>query len=322
MVILVVVVILLGVALYLGRPAPPTTQHYGITFSSQQASDLGLDPKAAYLSLLDDLGVRQLRLGAYWNEIEPSAGKYDFSQLDWQLEEASKRNATVILTVGRKAPRWPECFEPDWAKEMTETEAEDQQVAMVQNVVSHYWNDPTITMWQLENEPFVGWFGVCPPPNPKLLQRELDVIRSISNKPVLITDSGELSIWNQAARFGDVFGTTMYTITWNQYWGYSHLPIPALYYRLRARLWGRQPKDVLVMELQAEPWSPATPLATTPIEEQMKSMNMTQFQHNVQLAHDTGFGDVYLWGAEWWIWMKDHGHPEFWDYAKNLVSKP
>lgn len=305
--------------LYLGRPAPTAEQHFGVTFTSRQAADLGLDPKEAYRELLDDVGVRHIRLGAYWDVIEAERGVYDFEELDWQINEAGKRGAAVVLAVGRKLPRWPECFHPEWIHDLNQAQYEESVVRMVKTVATRYWNNPTVSMWQLENEPFVGWFGECPPPNPGLLRRERDAIRSISDKPIIITDSGELSVWHRAARFGEVFGTTMYRVTWNPKWGYGHLPVPALWYRLRARFWGLEPKDVLIMELQAEPWPPGTSLAQTSIEEQLKSMNIDQFRENVALARATGFGDTYLWGAEWWLWMKNQGHPEFWEAARELL---
>ena len=71
--------------------------NFGVTFSNYYAMELGLDWKAAYLATLDDLGVKNLRLAAYWSEIEPENDAFNFDSLDFEINEAEKRNAKVIL---------------------------------------------------------------------------------------------------------------------------------------------------------------------------------------------------------------------------------
>ena len=308
-------------AIYLGRPAPLQQQRYGVSFSSRQAASLGLVPEQAYLALFDDLGVRHLRLAAYWDVVQPEPDTYDFSELDWQLDEASSHGASVVLAVGRKLPRWPECFVPAWASKALPAQQRDWVLAMVRVVVERYRDNPAVSKWQLENEPFVSWFGHCPAPDPILLAAERDLIRSLSSKPIITTDSGELSSWRRAARFTDVLGTTMYRVTWNPWFGYGYYPLPAGFYRMKARLWGLEPKDVIVSELQAEPWPPGTSMVDTSIEEQFRSMDVKRLNENLQFARDTGFGDVYLWGAEWWLWVKEEGHPELWNEARKLFRQ-
>src|SRR3989339_1760535 len=63
----------------------------GVTFSSRYASDIGLDWRASYIAMLDDLKVRKVRVPVYWDLVETEKNKYDFSDIDWQLEEAKKR---------------------------------------------------------------------------------------------------------------------------------------------------------------------------------------------------------------------------------------
>ena len=46
----------------------------GITFSARYATDLGLDWKETYLALLDDMGVRKVRIPVYWDLTEPQNG--------------------------------------------------------------------------------------------------------------------------------------------------------------------------------------------------------------------------------------------------------
>ena len=75
--------------------APDEGLVFGATYSKEYAQSLGLDWKKAYTAVLDDLGIRLLRIPAYWDEIEPRPGQYDFSDVDWQLAEAGWRGARL-----------------------------------------------------------------------------------------------------------------------------------------------------------------------------------------------------------------------------------
>src|SRR4028118_2094102 len=46
----------------------------GTSFAKAAAEDLGVDWRANYIALLDDLQIRQFRLMSYWEEIEPKQG--------------------------------------------------------------------------------------------------------------------------------------------------------------------------------------------------------------------------------------------------------
>ena len=81
----------------------------GVTYIDGYARSFGLNPHETYLAILNDLGVKQLRLVSYWDVIEPVQGKFDFRELDWQMKQAQKHGATVSLSVGLRQPRWPEC---------------------------------------------------------------------------------------------------------------------------------------------------------------------------------------------------------------------
>ncbi|PJE75492.1 hypothetical protein COV04_04615 [Candidatus Uhrbacteria bacterium CG10_big_fil_rev_8_21_14_0_10_48_11] len=315
-------IVLTPPALYIGRAGEPVKQLYGVTFSDKQARALGLEARETYLAILNDLKVKHLRLIAYWDELEPTPNTDNFSELDWELQEAANHNATVTLAIGRKLPRWPECFYPDWMKGKPLAEENQQLLTFLRKIITRYRDQNIIVRWQIENEPFVWWFGDCAKPDEQFLQTELDLLKSLSDKPVLITDSGELSTWRKAARFADLFGTTLYRATWNPYLHYGVYPLPPLSYRLKARLWWVEPKDAIIAELQAEPWPPGTPLIDTPVPEQFKSMSLSRFNEQVTFAKATNFGEAYFWGVEWWYWLKmKQNHPEFWQTAKALFAK-
>lgn len=96
-------------------PEPREDVRFGVTFSSRFARDLGLDAPETLRALFEDLGVRRVRIPVYWDMVERERGTFDFSDIDWQLDMARQYGAEVILAVGQKVPRWPECFVPTWA---------------------------------------------------------------------------------------------------------------------------------------------------------------------------------------------------------------
>ncbi|KKU86167.1 MAG: hypothetical protein UY15_C0014G0009 [Parcubacteria group bacterium GW2011_GWA2_47_9] len=76
------------------------------------------------------------------------------------------------------------------------------------------------------------------------------------------------------------------------------------------------------MELQAEPWGPKL-LYDSPLEEQEKTMNLEQFSYMIDFAKRTGLDTFYLWGGEWWYWMKEkQNNPAIWNEASKLWPNP
>jgi hypothetical protein len=294
----------------------------GVTFSHRYAEDIGLDWQESFTAILDELGVKKIRIPVYWDLVEKEKGQYDFSAIDWQLKEAAKGNAEVILVIGQKVPRWPECAIPDWARKDDATR-KSSLLKFMNVVVRRYKNDPTVKFWQIENEPFLN-FGICPPLDTQLLDTEIGLVRLIDpQRKIIVTDSGELSLWLGAAKRADVFGTTMYRTIWKEGFGYFTYPIGPRFFHFKkwlAQVFTEQ-ENFIVIELQAEPWV-AGWTTSRPLEEQFKSMDADQLKENVEFAQKVGFSGVYLWGAEWWYWLKvEKEHPELWNQAKEIWSQ-
>jgi hypothetical protein len=236
------------------------------------------------------------------------------------MSEAAKRNADVVLVVGEKQPRWPECHIPDWAKSLKDRDRQRELGDTIRATVDHYKDSPALSAWQVENEPFLK-YGDCPQITKAMLDEEISIVRKMDPKhPIIITDSGELSTWYDAAVRGDTLGTTLYRIIWNDKLGYVHYPISALTYRFKAAFitYLTHVKKIVIMELQAEPWGPNL-ILDTPLEEQYKSMNAEQFQKNIQYVNDVEFSEAYLWGGEWWYWLKTQkGDNSLWEEARKV----
>jgi len=220
-----------------------------------------------------------------------------------------------------KSGRWPECHIPDWAKNLTKKEQQEEILEMLENIVLRYRDSEAIEMWQVENEAFFP-FGECPWVDKKFLKKEIELVKSLDVKKrlILISDSGEGSLWINAARFGDIVGTTMYEKVWFRQIGiYIRYPFPPTFYWRKAQIIKKLfNKEVICIEFQAEPWCP-TLLYDCSVEEQRKTMDLEQFRKNIEFAKRTGLNRFYLWGSEWWYWMKvKQNQPEIWDEAKKL----
>ncbi len=291
---------------------------YGVTFSTLYAKELGLDWKEAYLATLDDLGVRHFRIPVYWNSVEKERGVRDWSEIDWMLEEAGKRGASVILAVGRKTPRWPECHVPEWAMALSPEKQNERVLEFLAAEVDHFKGFGAVKRWQVENEPMFR-FGKCPPPDREMLKKEIALVRGLDSRPIMTTDSGELSSWVRTGSLTDVLGISLYRLVQNPKLGTLYWPVPPSFYEDRIRLLKPVVRDVIVSELQAEPWFQKA-VADTPLDEQFRQMNPEKLAANAEFAAATKASEVYLWGVEWWYWASHRGHDELWAAAKRYYK--
>lgn len=323
----VLVAVLVGVMFFVASPGPAEKITWGVNFSQKHARDLGLDWQETYLAILDDLEVKNIKILTHWDLLEPEPGRYFFDDLDWQIGEAEKRGAKIILVLGMKTGRWPECHLPDWSQNLSKAEQQKEILELVEGLVLRYRGRTSVKSWQTENEPFFH-FGVCPwQGDQEFVKREIDLVKSLDNqnRPVIVSETGEFSFWTRSARIADIVGITMYKRVWSKELStYVNLPFPPIFYWGKAdlieKIFG---KKVIVVELQAEPWGPKL-LYDSPLEEQLKSMDLEQFRKNVEFARKTRLDEIYLWGAEWWYWMResfpDHPNSLIWPAARKLFK--
>lgn len=317
--ILLSIFLILVIYFFVGFPQKNENISWGVNFSQKHAQTLGLDWRKAYTDILDDLGVRRIKIGTYWDYIEWEDDDYNFGDLDWQIQEAEKREAEIILVVGMKTPGWPECHLPKWTNNLSKEEQQEKVLEYLKEVVVRYRDSKAIKYWQVENEPFFP-FGDCPKRDKDFLKKEIDLVKSLDDRKIIISESGEAPLWFKAAKYGDIVGTTMYRKVWfKELNSYVTYPFPAVFYKRKAMLvkalFG---KEVINVEFQAEPWGP-TLIYNLPIEEQKKSMDLERFKKNIEFAKKTGLKEFYFWGAEWWYWMKENqNQPDIWQEAKEL----
>ncbi len=303
---------------------------YGVSFSAKYAKELGVDWKANFIALNQDMGIRRYRLMSYWDDIEKTQGTYDFSELDWQMDQAATYGSKVSLGLGMRQPRWPECHQPQWFDTLPSKEARDQAIiTFVQAVVARYKDHPALESYQLENEAVNNWFGTCTPEDidQKRLEKEFAAVKALdSNTPLYMSLSDQHGL-PLGKPVPDQYGFSVYRIVWNAktkpFEFYLTYPTPVWYHRLRA--WWIQTfkhRDIFIHELQVEPWGPDATVNLS-IAEQNRSMSPKQIKENIRFARKIGKPDIYTWGGEWWYWRKEKlGDPSIWNAVKAELNRP
>jgi hypothetical protein len=323
---LIIIVFFLIFYFLLSHTTKVESPEYGVSFNTVYARELGLNWRQIYDALFKDLQIKKIRLAAHWNMVEPKDNAFNFEELDYQVQKAGEHNADIIFAIGKRLPRWPECHVPDWAVNLSKEEQEKQILTYIETTVDRYKDKKAIKIWQVENEAFLSVYAVdhCLNFDKDFLQKEIELVRVRDNlhRPVLITDSGELSTWRKAFSYGDIFGTTVYVYSWNEFLGQFRNPFLPGFYTFRANLlnlFRENKKESIIAELSLEPWLDK-PVIREKTEIQMERMSPEKFDTVIEFAKGTGMKTQYLWGAEWWYYMKLQGEDWYWERAKELFK--
>ena len=298
--------------------------NFGVTFSQISAEKLKIDWQKAYTDILDDLGVRKLRLVAYWPLIEANKGEYLFNDFYWQINNAKERDAEVILIIGSELPGSSECHIPGWTKELSKEEKQESALLFLKEVVNHYNSEEIIKSWQIEDDPFQKTSEECVEIDKEFLNKEISLVRELdfSKKPITLTVSSELNNWFKSALISDNLGISIYRNKWFRSFGYISYPIQPVFYKKMSNLVElfTEVDDIIITELQAEPRGPKSIIEMSYIEWN-KSMSLDKFKDTISYAKKTGFDEIYFKGVEWWYYLKGEGDNSFWDTAKEIWAK-
>jgi len=308
---------------FIGWASQPKEITWGVNFSPKYSQQLGLDWRENYTAILEDLQAKRIKISTHWDWIEGKKDEFYFNDLDWKIAEAKKHNAKLILVIGMKTGRWPECHLPEWAKGISKKKQQQRILNLLEKIVLRYKDANNIIAWQVENEPLFP-FGECPWKDKQFLKEEVGLVKFLDKeRPVIITSSGEFSLWITSSQVGDISGTTLHRKTWfPEIKTYVSYPIPPVYYWRKSKLvktfFG---KEVICVELQAEPWGEEL-VYNLSLEEQEKTMDLEKFKNNIEYARKTGLDTFYFWGTEWWYWLKEEkDQPQIWNKAKDLFEK-
>ena len=302
-----------------------TPPSFGFSFSPKQAEYLGLAPKESYLALLDGLQPSFIRLPVFWNEVEKKKGKFDFSSIDWYLNEAKKRGILVTVNLGYTAFRYPECWEPRWAWDLEGEEFENALLSFVKNTVSHLANFVNIDAWQVENEQELWLLKPrCRIIKTSLLKKEIEVVRQTDrlSRPVVITFGAQTRVgnfWQRRILLGDVFAVSFFGKSYNKYLRFHTNRLWLRNIPLEKALTERAGKRFWISEFQAEPWG-RTRLNKMGWEEAKKTMNPEILRKNIELLQKWGGAErVYFWGVEWWYKEFLAGRGEMWEVGREVL---
>jgi hypothetical protein len=309
----------------------------GSTFTRWRAESLGLDYRSAFERVCD-LGLGLIRLAASWREI----AEFGLAHLDWLMAHAEARGQPVLLTLGMKAPGWPEFHLPE-GLEPGDPAVQRRALDHIAAVVRRYRDRSPMVAWQVENEPFnrSGPRSLWIPR--RVVRREAQLVRSLdASRPLVITtfahfddgldrsSSRHQSDWIRrlglavpaerealaVLRPGDVLGTDVYrAIGWRDRDGAEQIGRAAddqvqwvSHWRRIAR---EQGKRFWVTEAQAEPWESKRLAEGDPLTVQPAGI-----ADLVDRLVAAGVDTILLWGVEYWLWRQDHGDPRWVDTVK------
>ncbi|MCF7907465.1 MAG: beta-galactosidase [Candidatus Omnitrophica bacterium] len=312
----------------------------GVTFSQVQCEYLDLNWRKIYKKTMAlDLDV--IRLGAYWSRIEKSRDKFDFSELDWQIQQAKENNIPVLLTVGMKAPRWPEYFIPAWLmKDLSfrfgsavsdRKIIKERSLLFIRRVVERYKKEAIIVAWQVENEPL----NRAGPKDWRIrndfLQEEIDLVEKLDtrSRPIVIN---AMTYLNRILRFfnrliytknpvyqiidiADIPAFNIYSTIGHKLIGqkicFLTVPQKRLKYLKRFVDYAKaQDKTVWVTELQAEPWEPGELVHIR--KEAAITCRAEDFPVSFGELEYLGVDTVFFWGVEYWFYRMQYYKDKSW----------
>ncbi len=305
----------------------------GTTFSQIQCEYLNLDYRETLQSVLT-IKFNYIRVCAYWSEIEPHEGHYNFSKLDTIINTISNTNTQIILAIGMKSPRWPEFHFPEWIKKKyntnlahvpIDTQADLSQCAFnfIQKVLERYKKNAKISHIQIENEafnnfPFTGNKFV----SRAFVKRAVAQTRVISpEKKILLSNAINLApfdwnfsynnAFNKNTALADTIGVNVYT---KVPVSPDHYIEPTFLYWWKLSKWQKKMQhegiEPWITEAQAEPWEYQSAVHTQKAEYPSASPQRTEAL--VKKLAELNFQTILLWGCEYWYWSKLQGNEQWW----------
>jgi hypothetical protein len=273
---------------------PRGVARLGISYRPRQIETLGLDGPRTLRTLLE-YPFQLIRLGAYWNRIEPAPDVFDTSELDWQVEMAERAGKQIVLCVGAlKTFGYPEYFAP--AHHVARPLPERTRIrpaayefllqaatGFIARIVDRYKAHTAIVGWQVEHEA-VDPLGIEHSwrLDAAFVERELQAVRrSDPSRPILMNGYLPTSLlvrltqWWQtrdqgdslavAQHLADIVGIDYYPRHALVSFGGATLYLdgsrsPGLKRRcLQLFAWARtHGKRLMISEGQAEPWEAVT----------------------------------------------------------------
>jgi Beta-galactosidase len=334
--------------------APRGATHLGISYRPRQAEALGLDVERTLQRLLE-YPFQVIRLGAYWNRIEPAPGAFDPSELDAQIDAAELAGKQIIVCVGAlKTFGYPEFFAPRHhvprpLPERTRIRAAEYASLLaagtdfIERVVDRYAARRSIVSWQVEHES-VDPLGLEHSwrLDTTFVSEEVQAVkRRDSSRPILLNGflpaslPVKLTQWWQTRDQGDSLTVAMQLA---DIVGVDYYPRHALvgiggltlYLDGTRSPWALRRlmsiyKRLMITEGQAEPWE----AVTTPPSLHGREMYSCRPHHvidnynrSIVMARQAGIPlEAYLfWGAEYWVAREMLGDRRYLQAFKRILN--
>lgn len=175
-----------------------------------------------------------------------------------------------------------------------------------------------------------GWNATTWRISESFLAEEVATVRAAAPRtPIVLTHASWLRTdrsWRSLLELGDVLGQSVYTKRQLGPWPWLYL-FP---YRLgplsphlptQARTAARQGKALWITELQAEPFEKSG-MDERHAPRAINGFTPGRLAENVTLARRAGATRVYLWGVEWWAYLKErHGDGRLWEAGRALLAE-
>jgi GH35 family endo-1,4-beta-xylanase len=306
---------------------------FGTTFSQIQCSYLKIDYQET-LSAILDLPLKYIRVCAYWNEIEPEQGRYNYEVLDTIINTIAKTNKKIVLAVGMKSPRWPEFHFPHWAKQKYNTNLAhipiDSQAGLsndahefILNVITRYKDNKSITHLQIENEAFNNFsFTGNKFISYTFVRRAVVAARSLCpEKKILLSNAINLAPFDWHKTYSNAFEKNLTIADAIGINVYTKVPInlnkyaqPTLLYWRKLSKWNKKMIDLgierWITEAQSEPWEYQSAVHTD--KESYPSASPERTKNLIKKLETIGYQTILLWGCEYWYWNKKQGRGDWW----------
>lgn len=289
---------------------------WGFSFSPKQASSLGLDWQEAYIFLLEELKPASVRIPVYWDEVEHEKNNFDFSQAAFLISEAKEKNTPVVVNIGYRVFRYPECHAPEWTKGLSKVDFEGGLLSYLTRLSNELSSLGGIEAIQVDNETTNNLDFSCRRISRFLLGKEIETVkRFFPNMPIMVTWGGSLApISSLAETDADIIAASFFPRQPTTFGFYDPFSLG----KFSLRNIGREREAVeklgkkfWVSELQFEPWG-----------SEEKTASIEQLIQNKLLLENFGGAErVYLWGAEWWVKKLEEGDSNVLSFVKEVLTK-
>lgn len=294
-------------------------QKFGTTFSQPHLQHLGISIESA-LATAFSLKLDHLRIGAYWNTIQTDPNTFNFDPLTHILTQCQTAGQSVVLTIGVKAPRWPEFFWPSHVEVQSTDNPETQQkiLTFIRTSVTALQKFSCITHWQVENEPLDPSGPAAISISNSFLSEEVALVRSIDSRPIIITLWGnelvKRNFLTTALQLADIVGIDLYYKQFvTQLAGKSFYTGPSQSHSTLAKALAQSSKPIWITELQAEPWEKDE---ATYLSSNTQSISPSLLEKNLKQAVQLPVTEILFWGFEYWMWKNQQGDNSYLKYIR------